>query len=1043
MRKLLLMGSVILLFTGQLVAQKSLTGTVTDDKGNPLPNVSVQIKGANLGTVSKLDGTYSLTAPANAKTLVFSSVDMGTQEVSIGSKSVIDVSLKGEDKTMQEVVVVGYGTQQKKAFTGSASKVDVKEFANLMTPSIDKLLAGRATGVQVTNSSGLVNAPARIIVRGVNSVNQGQTPLIVVDNIPVISGNLAGTTNSNALGDINPSDIESIDVLKDGSATAIYGSRAAAGVILITTKKGTKGRARVGYDGFIGVSNVLKKWELLNGEEFVMIANEKLRNNSPTPLAPRAFMDAQKTNTNWLDEALIKNALVQNHTLSLQGGSDKTTYYFSLNLSKQQGTIKSNKNVAYRIRLNLDHEVNRFVKFGNNLTLSRQVDNDQNNGSNSLSGAIASSLRLLPNVSPYSATTETGYNINFPTANSMAPGANTQSIDDNFTNVAFTLKFNKFESDKYRLIDNFYMELSPVKGLKFRSQASADMLNDYSFQRWDPRHGDGHSGLGLVYNVNQNFLRYVWQNYFNYNLSLNKHSFYVTGGHELQSTTTKWFSAQGVNLAALFFLKENVITGSAVTPTIGGNFTKVGFESLFARFNYDFSNKYFFQASIRRDGQSSLAPDYRYGNFPGASIGWRPSEEGFWQQSPMLNKWIPEAKIKASYSKVGNTLGGFPYLSLYGPAPYGNISGLALTAVGTEIVQWETSAKYDVGIELAILQKRISLTADWFLNDVDNLVMDVPTPFSAGIPGNSITQNIGKLQNRGIELSINANVVSNKNFKWDVSANYSLVQNKMKQLYELSGVPVPYIQSGNYNLIRVGDPINIIHGFRFAGVNKQNGNPMYFKENGTMVQQNFRTGASIGGFFVANSKEDGTIGAPSSLTFADRVELGQGVPTFFGAFTNTFTYKGFTLDFMIRYSGGNKIVNTTAQEALFNQSFQNNGKGILRRWTAPGDDTDVPRLYYGQGNNINQNSIAISRFVEKGDYIRMQNAALSYTFNGKALQKFANGYIQNIRLYVQGQNLYVWTKYSGADPDNISLGGVDQSVSPQVRTFSFGLSAGF
>jgi hypothetical protein len=402
-----------------------------------------------------------------------------------------------------------------------------------------------------------------------------------------------------------------------------------------------------------------------------------------------------------------------------------------------------------------------------------------------------------------------------------------------------------------------------------------------------------------------------------------------------------------------------------------------------------------------------------------------------------------EAKIKASYSKVGNTLGGFPYLTLYGPAPYGNISGLALTGVGTESLQWETSAKYDVGIELSMLQSRINITADWFMNDVDNLVLDVPTPFSAGIPGNSISQNIGSLRNRGIELAVSATLVNKKDFRWDASINYSKVENEITKLYEISGTPVPYIQNGNFNLIRVGDPYNVIHGYRYAGVNKQNGNPMYFKADGSMVQQNFRTGASIGGFFVANSKEDGAIGAASSLAFADREVLGQGVPTFFGALTNTFSYKGFTLDFMVRYSGGNKIVNTTAQEALFNQSFQNNGKGILRRWTAPGDDTDVPRLYYGQGNNINQNSIAISRFVEKGDYIRLQNAALSYTFNGKALQKFANGYIQNIRLYVQGQNLYVWTKYHGADPDNISLGGIDASVSPQVRTFSFGLSAGF
>lgn len=1043
MRKLLLLAVGLLFWTGILLAQKKLTGTVKDDKGNPIPNVSVIIKGTNSGTVTQMDGTFTLNAPDNAKTLIFTAVDMDPLEIVIGSKAVINAEMTSSDKTMQEVVVVGYGTQQKKAFTGSASKVDVKEFANLITPSVDKLLAGRATGVQVTNSSGLVNAPARINIRGINSINQSQGPLIVVDGIPIISGNLAATTNSNAIGDINPSDIESIDILKDGSSTAIYGSRAAGGVILITTKKGTKGRARVNYDGFVGASSTLKRWDLLNAQEFVTIANEKLANVSPTPLAPRAFMDANNTNTDWQDQALIDNAFVHNHTLSLQGGTDKTSYYFSLNFSRQQGTVISNKNTAYRIRMNLDHEVNKFVKIGNNLTLSRQVDEDQNNGSNSLGGAIASALRLLPNVSPFSTTTATGYNINYPAANSMSPGANTQSIDDNFFNIAFTLRNNKQSSDKYRLINNFYLEASPIKGLKIRSQASADMLNDYSFQKWDPRHGDGYSNIGLVYNVNQNFLRYVWQNYFNYNISFGKHSFFLTGGHELQSTTTKWFSAQGVNISDLFFLKENVISNSAATPSIGGNFTKAGFESLFGRLNYDFQNKYFFQASIRRDGQSSLSPDRRYGVFPGASVGWRASEEGFWQSSSFLNKWIPEAKFKASYSKVGNTLGGFPYLTTFGPAPYGNISGLSLTAVGTESLEWETSAKYDVGVELGLLQNKITLTADWFMNDVDNLVLDVPTPYSAGIPGNSISQNIGSLRNRGIEIAVTATAIKKKDFRWDVTANFSSVKNEITNLYELSGTPVLYIQNGNYNLIQVGDPYNIIHGYRYAGVNKANGNPMYYKANGTMVQQNFRPGGSIGAFYVANSKEDGTLGASSSMTFADRVKLGQGVPTWFGAVTNTLGFKGFTLDFMLRYSGGNKIVNTTAQEALFNQSFQNNGKAILRRWTTPGQDTDVPRLYYGQGNNINQASIAISRFVEKGDYLRLQNISLSYDVNRQALQKFSNGYIQNLRIYVQAQNVHVWTKYSGADPDNITLGGIDQSVSPQIRTISFGMNVGF
>lgn len=1040
MRKLLLLLLAVGASTCLLQAQSSriISGKVTASDGSPIPNTSVIIKGTSYGATTKMDGTYSMNVPEGSKVLVFSAVGMADAEVSIGNKAVINIQLESSEKNLAEVVVVGYGTQQKKSFTGSASKVDVKEFSNLITPSVDKLLAGRASGVQVTNQSGLVNQPARITIRGINSINQGQGPLIVVDGIPMISGNLALTTNSNALGDINPSDIESLDILKDGSATAIYGSRAAGGVILITTKKGDKGKTKVNYDGYIGYSSVLKKWDLLNGEEFVTIANEKLANAG---LAPRAKMDSAGTNTNWQDEALINNAFVHNHTLSLQGGFNKTTYYFSLNYSDQQGTIISNKNRTYRIRLNLDHEVNKYIKLGNNITLARQEDYDQNNGANSLSGAIASSLRLLPNVSPYDASKPTGYNINYPTANSMSPGANSQSIDDNFANIAFTLKNNKQYSDKYRMIENFYMEISPVKGLKIRSQASADMLNDYSLQVWDPRHGDGFSNIGYIYNGTQNYLRYVWQNYFNYNLRLKEHSFYLTGGHELQSTITKSFTASAVNIADLFFLKENLITGAGATPSIGGNYIKEGFESLFGRFNYDYKNKYFVQGTIRRDGQSSLAKDKRYGVFPGFSVGWRPSEEKFWAP---LAPYVNDAKIKGSYAKVGNTLTGFPYMSTFSTAPYGNLSGLAVSTIGTANLQWETSVKYDVGIELSILRNRANISADYFINDVDNMVLNVPTPFSAGIPGNSISQNIGSLQNKGIELTVGATLISKKDFTWEVNVNYSNVKNKITKLYELNGKPVEYIQNGNYNLIKVGEAYNMIHGYEYAGVNQANGNPMYYKADGTLVQQNFRTGGSIGGFYGA-SKEDGTLGATGSavtMAFADRVNLGQGVPVWFGGISNTLTFKGFTFDFMLRYSGGNKIVNYTKQEALLNQSFQNNGKEILNRWTTPGQITDVPRLYYGQGNNINQTSIAVSRFVEKGDYLRLQNVALSYTLGSQALQKLTNGFIKTARFYVQGQNLHVWTKYSGADPDNITNGGVDQSVSPQIRTLSLGMNVG-
>ncbi len=1046
MRKLylLLMGVVCLAM--QASAQRTVTGKVIDEKGNPLANVSVMVRGTTSGTTTKADGTYSIAVQANAKALVFSSVDMSPVEMGIGTGEV-NATMKNEDKTLAEVVVTGYGTQQKKAFTGSSSKVDPKEFANLMTPSIDKQLAGRATGVQVFNSGGLVNTPARILIRGTNSITQGTGPLIVVDGVPIISGNLAGATNSNALGDINPADIESIDVLKDGSATAIYGSRAAAGVIIITTKRGTRGRAKVSYDAFIGFCSAVKRFELLNAQEFVTIANEKLANTIPTT-APRAFMDANNTQTDWQSQAMIDNAPIHSHNLSLQGGSDKTSYFLSLNYSNQKGIIISNFNKSYRVRINLEHEVNKYFKVGNNITLSRQEDGDQNNGSNALSGSIASALRLLPNVSPYNPAHISGYNINYPNGNSMNPGANTTSIDDNFTNVAFTVRENTLYSDKYRLINNTFLEISPAKGFKFRSQFSADIFSDYSYQGLSPLHGDGYGTPtggtnGAVTNISQNILRYVWQNYFNYNLSLKSHNFFLTGGHELQQDKSKFHQASGTNISDVFFIDENLISGTAAIQSIAGNISESGFESLFGRFNYDYKNKYFAQATIRRDGQSSLAETKRYGVFPGFSFGWRPSQESFWRGSSFMSKWFSEAKIKFSYAEVGNSLAGFPYLSTYGSRPYGNISGISVAAVGNPDLQWETSSKYDVGIELGILNNKFNLTADWFLNKVDGLVFAVPTPLSTGVPGNSISQNIASLENRGIELALGGNIIRKKDFSWDFNINYTKVKNKITSLYSVGGVPVPFVQNGGFNIIRVGDPINIIHGYRWAGVNSANGHPMYFKADGTLVQLNYSPGGSIGGYFVAAAKDNPALGAATSLAFADQTNLGSATPTWFGAFSNTLAYKGFELDFMFRYSGGNKIMNITRQEALLNQSFQNNGREILQRWRTPGQVTDVPKLYYGLGNSINRTQEANSRFVEKGDYLRLQNVVVSYALPATTISRLTNGFVTSFRFYVQGQNLAVWTDYSGADPDNISGLGLDNAVSPQVRTISIGLSVGF
>ena len=540
MRNLLVLLAFGLLSTTVAFAQntKKVTGKVTDENGKVLSGVTVSVGAVK--TTSDDNGNYSLQVPTGSSTIKFSIVGYSDADLKIGSKNTIDARLNAETNQLSEVVVVGYGVQQKKAFTGSASKIDAKEFSQLVTPSVDRQLAGRAAGVQVVAGGGDVGAPARIRIRGVYSVSQNQSPLIVVDGVPFISGNIAAATNSNALGDINPNDIENIEVLKDGSATAIFGSRAANGVIMITTKKGSKsGAMKVNYDATFGFTSPFKTYDLLNNAQFVEIANEKRTNANLTGWAA----PGDGNTYDWQRLVMRDNTPTSQHNLSFSGGTAKSTYFFSLNYSDQKGILISNANKSYRIRFNFDHEINKFIKVGNNLTLSKQVDNDQNNGSNALSGGIASALRMLPNVNPFNPDHPTGYNIRFPQLNQVGLGPNSNPVDDNYTNPLFTLTQNRYESDKLRVNNNLYVELSPMKGLKIRSAFNYDFLNDYSTVALSPVHGDGFSSLGNIQNVGQQVQRMVWQNYMNYNTTLfNDHNVYLTAGHEVQEDISKFVS---------------------------------------------------------------------------------------------------------------------------------------------------------------------------------------------------------------------------------------------------------------------------------------------------------------------------------------------------------------------------------------------------------------------------------------------------------------------------------------------------------------------
>jgi TonB-linked SusC/RagA family outer membrane protein len=1044
MRKILCFCLALVLLSFTALAQRTVTGTVTDEKGNPLPNVSVQVKGTNVGTVTDAKGSYSINVPANGRVLVISSAETGTEEVTLGNRTNIATTLRATDRSLQEVVVIGYGTQRRKAITSSVSRISGEEIANLPLPSVDKQLAGKAAGINVTLGSGLANAEPRIRIRGVNSISLSRDPLIVVDGVPSFSareGGLSGVANTNALSDINPSDIESVEVLKDGAATAIYGSRAANGVILITTKKGRNGRTQVNYDMYYGVSKAFRKPDLLSAQEFVTIANEKLTNAN---LTADAKMNNENTNTDWLDVVFRNKAIAQSHTLSFSGGNDKTTFYVSAGYLRTDGIIISNFAERYGIRANVEHRANKFIRFGNNITLGRTEDNDQNNGGNSLSGAMAAALRSLPNVRVYNPDHPTGYNITPPPANdALGLDSNKRKIENNYVNIKYVLDKNKFNSQKYRIIENAFVEITPIPQLVIRSQGAFDVNFGTDFQFLDPVHGDGRSSGGSLFEQSLQRTRMNWQNYFTYTQNFaTDHNLSVTGGVEIQRDISRFFNGQGTSVSDVFFGQQNLISNTYVNQFSGGSYSKFGFQSYFGRLSYDFKNRYFLQFSIRRDGLSSLAEDKRYGTFPGGSIGWRVAEEEFWKNSA-LAKVISDFKLRGSYAQVGNSFTGFPYLSLYGPAPYGAVSGNAINLVGNPDLQWETNKKLNIGADLTFFNNRLSFTVDYFKNENNGLILADPTPVSLGIPGNSITRNVGNMENKGWEFSISGDAVRARDFSWNVNFNLTLQKNEVLALRDTTKeIIVGGPNNGTFNILRVGQPINAIYGYQYAGVNSANGNPMWYKADGSLVQYNVVPGAAAG-YYLVVKPGDPTLGAASSLSGSDRTILGSPIPTWFGGITNTFNYKGLSLDIFFRYQGGNKVYNLTRQEVLLSQGFVNNGKEILNRWTPNNTNTDVPKLYYGRDNQINLMGQANSRFVENGDFLRLQNLTLAYNFDKSLLQRVTNNYIKSIRVYFQGQNLAVWTKYSGIDPENTSELGIDNSSVPQLRTFTFGLNLGF
>ncbi len=1032
---LMMLCSTYLISFGQ---DRQVTGKLTDDKGETVPGVNVVLKGTTTGTISDIDGNYKVSVPTDGGILVFSFIGMETQEIEIGVRSVIDVAMGTDATELSEVVVVGYGVVDKRKLISSVASVDGDVISKMPVMSFEQALQGKAAGVQVTTTSGILGQAPKVRIRGVSSISSGTSPLYVVDGVPINTGELSalpsiGSGQTNALTDLNPADIASYEVLKDGAATAIYGSRAANGVILITTKRGKAGKAKIEYNTYVGFNEAANRLEVLNAEEFIQISNEKF---ASAGIAPQAFPGPNNDDTDWQDEVLRKGA-VQSHALSFSGASEKVNYYFSLGYSTQEGATDGNELTRYSTRANIDYNASKWVSMGVKMSVSHQKSLGLNVGSSSLSGNIANALKAFPNVPVLDPNHPTGYNLTEDN-NLLGRGNNLQDIALNYTNMRYVIDNNIQETQNLRFLGNAYMELNLPLDIKLRTQVGVDNADTRDCLSMNPIHGDGNP-TGFVFRGQYNTFRWNWQNTLSWKKQIaDKHSFFAVLGTEYQKTTFDQFTGSGSDFSDPFFITDGLITGSFNTQSSGGFFGQEGFASLFGRINYDYDNRYLLSVSLRRDAISNLPSATREDSFLGASAGWNIAQESFFNVS-----FIDELKVRAGWAETGNTAGLalFPALGTYGPDLYGDQTAIKFENVGNPDLRWETTTKMNFGLDFSILKNKLSGSIDYFKSETKDLILNAPTDPTFGIPGNTITLNVGSMENKGLEIALYTSNIEIAGLTWTTSFNATFAQNEVT---ELSNDNADILSP--FNIVRVGESIGSLFGWRSAGVNPANGNPMYYTEDGRTIQGN----PDDNSYYLYDENNPTELTPTAALAQSDKVVLGQTNPKVFGGLSNNFSFKGFDLGVQLTYAFGQKVFNGTRQNGLTN-FFNNNLAEIKNRWTPANPNTNVPRLSLNNDNFLNVSSSrtsgnAESRWAEDGGYVRLQNVTLGYTLPKSVVSKMN---LSRLRVYGQVQNAFVFTNYKGLDPElNVNgtsniQSGVDLNTNPLSRTWIMGLNVSF
>lgn len=975
--------------------QQQIQGIVKDASGQPVIGANVVVKGTGTRrdvATTDLNGHFSLNVTGNA-VLQVSCVGYKLQAVPLNGRKNLQIVLNENDAQLNEAVIIGYGTVKKKDLTGAVASLSGKDFSDAPVNNVGQAIQGKVSGVQVVDA-GKPGDNVSIKIRGLGSINNCD-PLIVIDGVPTDLG----------LNAINMADVDRLDVLKDASATAIYGSRGANGVVMITTKQGKSGQAQLSVSANASFQQATHVPTLLNAPQYAALNNEMMINSDRTPNPEFAHPEHLGTGTDWMDE-LLRTGIMQNYTVSYSGGTDKSHYYVSGGFLNQSGIVRSVNYRRFTFQANSDAQVTRWLKFSNNLTFS---SDKKEQGSYDIGAA----LKALPV---------------FPVKNADGTWSGPEGKPEWYGSVRNPIgptELNKSRTNGYNFLANLTAELTFTPWLKFRSTFGYDakfwFADSFTPQYdWKPTPVEESSR----YKSDNKSFTYLWDNYF-----LFDHTFaqYHQVGL-MAGTSAQWNSNDYLNAQKNIFAFDNVheMDNGQKMYAIGGNENEWALMSYMARLSYSFKSRYMLTATLRRDGSSKFGRKHRWGTFPSMSAAWRVSEEDWFPKST----YVSDLKLRAGYGVTGSqaSVGNYGYLATYNTSvyPFGNPSqeqtALVSLTLSNPYIHWEEVAQTNIGVDLSLLNSRINLSVDAYIKETRDMLVKASIPITSGFEDTSTTYtNAGKVSNKGVEVSLRTVNITNRDLHWETSLNATYNRNKIKDLN--SSVPY-YINQigGSYvTMLSRNYPINVFYGYVTDGI---------FQNQQQVNEHAYQAGAEPGDIRFRDLNNDGVINDK------DRTVIGNPNPTWLFSMNNSVSYKGLELSFYLQGVAGNKIYNAnnidnTGMSAAYNQTAD-----VLKRWHGEGTSNSMPRAVYGDPN---QNTRVSDRFVENGSYLRLKNITLAYNFPQTWLEKMQ---INSMRLSFSCENVATITKYTGFDPE-VDINGIDSSRYPISRTFSVGLNFNF